>query len=179
MKTLSTDRLFVDRFDTPIGTALLVTDADAALRLLDWEDHEDRMRVLLRRQYGTVTLERGSAPDAVRQPLERYFAGELSALAEISWRTQGTAFQELVWRALTDIAAGETMSYGALALRIGKGSAVRAVGLANGANPVSVVVPCHRVIGADGSLTGYGGGIERKRWLLRHEGALGATELDL
>ncbi|MBV8768953.1 MAG: MGMT family protein, partial [Hyphomicrobiales bacterium] len=78
-----------------------------------------------------------------------------------------------------DIAVGETMSYGALAARIGKASAVRAVGLANGANPVSVVVPCHRVIGSDGSLTGYGGGIERKRWLLRHEGATAAVELAL
>ena len=85
----------------------------------------------------------------------------------------------MVWRALTDIAAGETLSYGALAHRIGKSSAVRAVGLANGANPVSVVVPCHRVIGSDGSLTGYGGGLERKRWLLQHEGALRASELPL
>jgi len=179
MTTFSSDRLHLDRFDTPIGRALLVTDDGGALRLLDWEDHEDRMRVLLRRQYGSVALEGGPAPAGVRQPLERYFAGDLSALSEIPWRAQGTAFQELVWRALTGIAAGETMSYGALAKRIGKANAVRAVGLANGANPVSVVVPCHRVIGSDGSLTGYGGGLERKRWLLRHEGALATTELEL
>ncbi len=175
----SPNRLHLDRFDTPIGTALLVTDDDGVLRLLDWEDHEDRMRVLLRRQYGSAPVERGAAPAPIRLALERYFAGELQALSEIPWRTQGTAFQELVWRALAGIAAGETMSYGSLALRIGKASAVRAVGLANGANPVSVVVPCHRVIGADGSLTGYGGGLERKRWLLRHEGALAASELAL
>ncbi|MBV8450462.1 MAG: methylated-DNA--[protein]-cysteine S-methyltransferase [Hyphomicrobiales bacterium] len=175
----SSDRFILDRLDTPIGTALLVTDDDGNLRLLDWEDHEDRMRVLLRRGYGPVALGRGPAPAAVRLPLERYFAGELSALSEIPWRTQGTEFQQLVWRALADIAVGETMSYGALAARIGKASAVRAVGLANGANPVSVVVPCHRVIGSDGSLTGYGGGIERKRWLLRHEGATAAAELAL
>ncbi|MBV9569243.1 MAG: methylated-DNA--[protein]-cysteine S-methyltransferase [Hyphomicrobiales bacterium] len=172
-------RLHLDRFDTPIGTALLVTDDEGNLRLLDWEDHEERMRVLLRRRYGSVALEPAFAPAAIRLPLERYFAGELSALAEIPWRTQGTAFQQLVWNALTAIAAGETISYGALAMRIGKASAVRAVGLANGANPVSVVVPCHRVIGSDGSLTGYGGGLERKRWLLRHEGALAETELAL
>lgn len=169
------DRLHLDRFHTPIGTALLVTDDDGNLRLLDWEDHEERMRLLLRRGYGSVALERGPAPTAVRLPLERYFSGELSALSEIPWRTQGTAFQQLVWNALTGIAAGRTMSYGALAQRIGKANAVRAVGLANGANPVSVVVPCHRVIGSDGSLTGYGGGLERKRWLLRHEGALAET----
>jgi methylated-DNA-[protein]-cysteine S-methyltransferase len=171
--------LHLDRFDTPIGTALLVTDDDGALRFLDWEDHEERMRVLLHRQYGSVALERGSAPNAVRLPLERYFAGELSALSEIRWRTQGTQFQRLVWQALTRIGPGKTMSYSALAARIGKASAVRAVGLANGANPVSIVVPCHRVIGADGSLTGYGGGLERKRWLLQHEGALPVSELAL
>jgi methylated-DNA-[protein]-cysteine S-methyltransferase len=169
------DRLHLDRLDTPIGRALLLTDDEGALRTLDWEDHEDRMRVLLRRHYGPVELDEGRAPDTVRLPLERYFAGELPALREIAWRTQGTPFQRAVWQALTEIQAGETLSYGALASRIGKASAVRAVGLANGANPVSVVVPCHRVIGADGSLTGYGGGLERKRWLLRHEGAIGGT----
>jgi len=173
------DRLHQDRLDTPIGRALLLTDDDGALRVFDWEDHEDRMRVLLRRHYGEVALAPGRAPDAVRLPLERYFAGDLPALGEISWRTQGTPFQRTVWKALTDIPVGETLSYGALAVRIGKASAVRAVGLANGANPVSVVVPCHRVIGSDGSLTGYGGGLERKRWLLAHEGARGASELAL
>ncbi len=84
---------------------------------------------------------------------------------------EGTPFQRRVWAALTHIPAGETRSYGAQATQIGRPSAVRAVGLANGQNPIGLVVPCHRVIGADGSLTGYGGGIERKRWLLRHEGA--------
>src|SRR6201987_5716720 len=94
MATLSPDRLHLDRFGTPIGTALLVTDDDGALRLLDWEDHEDRMCVLLRRQYGSAEVERGAAPAPVRRPLERYFAGELQALSEIPWRTQGTPFQE-------------------------------------------------------------------------------------
>jgi methylated-DNA-[protein]-cysteine S-methyltransferase len=173
------DRLHIDRLDTPIGRALLASDDDGVLCVFDWEDHEDRMRVLLRRQYGPVRLEEGRAPGQIRLALERYFEGELEALAEIPWRTRGTPFQRRVWKALTDIPVGETLSYGALAHRIGKASAVRAVGLANGANPVSVVVPCHRVIGADGSLTGYGGGLERKRWLLRHEGALPETELPL
>ena len=80
-----------------------------------------------------------------------------------------TASQQRVWRALCDIAYGETISYGELARRIGQPAAARAVGLANGQNPIAIVVPCHRVIGANGSLTGYGGGLERKRWLLAHE----------
>jgi methylated-DNA-[protein]-cysteine S-methyltransferase len=85
--------------------------------------------------------------------------------------TGGTPFQRLVWAALREIAAGRTLSYAALAGRIGRPTAIRAVGLANGANPVGVVVPCHRVVGSDSTLTGYGGGLARKRWLLEHEGA--------
>ncbi|SDR61468.1 methylated-DNA-[protein]-cysteine S-methyltransferase [Rhizobiales bacterium GAS191] len=173
------EHFHVDRVATPIGTALLVTDQEGVLRCLDWEDHEDRMRVLLRRHYGPLTLSDGPAPATIRLPLERYFAGELAALAEIPWRTKGTEFQRSVWNALTRIPVGETLSYGRLAAHLGKPDAMRAVGLANGANPVGVVVPCHRVIGADGSLTGYGGGLHRKRWLLAHEGAIKSAELAL
>jgi len=173
------DRLHLDRLETPIGRALLVSDDEGVLRVLDWEDHEDRMRLYLRRRYGAPRIEEGRACEQIRLPLERYFAGELQALEQITWRSEGTPFQHLVWNALTRIPVGETLSYGALASHIGKASAVRAVGLANGTNPVGVVVPCHRVIGSNGSLTGYGGGMERKRWLLRHEGALPRAELDL
>jgi methylated-DNA-[protein]-cysteine S-methyltransferase len=102
--------------------------------------------------------------------LSAYFRGNLDRLGEIKWRVGGTDFQRSVWNALPSIPAGTTMSYGALATRLKVPKAVRAVGHANGANPLSVVIPCHRLIGADGSLTGYGGGIERKRWLLAHEG---------
>jgi methylated-DNA-[protein]-cysteine S-methyltransferase len=165
------DRFGLDRLQTPIGTALLVTDADGILRALDWEDHEPRMRQLLRRQYGVLAVENARAPDEVRLALSGYFAGELDRLSTIRWRVAGTTFQRMVWTALTTIPAGTTMSYGALAAQLGKPRAVRAVGHANGANPLSVVVPCHRLIGADGSLVKYGGGIERKRWLLTHEGA--------
>jgi methylated-DNA-[protein]-cysteine S-methyltransferase len=111
-------------------------------------------------------------PQSVSAPLRRYFAGDFAALGEIAWHAPGTDFQRAVWTALTAIPAGETRSYAALAAAIDKASAVRAVGHANGANPVSVVVPCHRLIGSNGSLTGYGGGIARKRWLLAHEGAI-------
>jgi methylated-DNA-[protein]-cysteine S-methyltransferase len=108
----------------------------------------------------------------LRNKLSAYFAGELSALAGLTVLTGGTPFQRQVWAALRKIPIGKTTSYGALAQRIGRPNAIRAVGLANGANPVGVVIPCHRVIGADGSLTGYAGGLERKRWMLEHEGAL-------
>ena len=162
----------LDRLQTPIGTALLVTDADGALRALDWEDYEARMRELLRLQYGAPELQNARAPKAIRAALSGYFKGDLDRLNAINWRVAGTPFQRKVWTALRTIPAGTTMSYGALALQLDMPKAVRAVGLANGANPISVVVPCHRVIGANGSLTGYGGGLERKRWLLEHEGAV-------
>lgn len=165
------ETLFLDRLATPMGEGLLITDAEGFLRAFDWTSHEDRMHLLLRRQNPPVSLKEGRAPDAVRSAFETYFAGDLSALGKIRWRTGGTDFQRKVWAALCTIPAGRTFSYKRLAEQIGKPAAVRAVGLANGQNPVGIVVPCHRVIGADGSLTGYGGGLERKAWLLRHEGA--------
>jgi len=162
----------LDRLETPIGTALLVTDAEGVLRALDWEDYEPRLRTLLRLQYGASVLTDARAPDDVRAALSGYFAGDLDCLNTIKWRVAGTTFQRKIWTALTTIPAGTTMSYGALAAQLDMPKAVRAVGLANGSNPISVVVPCHRVIGANGSLTGYGGGLPRKRWLLEHEGVL-------
>jgi methylated-DNA-[protein]-cysteine S-methyltransferase len=162
----------LDRLQTPIGTALLVTDADGALRALDWEDHEPRMKELLRLQYGAVALKDARAPKDIRAALSGYFKGDIDRLSTIKWRVAGTPFQRKVWTALTTIPASTTMSYGALAAKLEVPNAMRAVGHANGSNPISVVVPCHRVIGADGSLTGYGGGLERKRWLLEHEGVV-------
>jgi methylated-DNA-[protein]-cysteine S-methyltransferase len=144
---------------------------------LDWDDHQPRMERLLRLQRGLPAsqLRPGPAPPALAQQLERYFAGEIDALAAIEVSECGTPFQRAVWAALRRIPAGRTLSYGALARCIGRPSAVRAVGAANGANPIGLVVPCHRVIGADASLTGYAGGLTRKRWLLRHEAAHGAA----
>lgn len=162
----------LDRLQTPIGTALLVTDAEGALRALDWEDYEPRMRQLLRLQCGAPVLENARAPADTRAALSAYFEGELACLDAIKWRVAGTAFQRKVWTALRAIPVGTTTSYGALAARLDMPTAVRAVGHANGSNPISVVVPCHRVIGASGSLTGYGGGLQRKRWLLEHEGVV-------
>jgi methylated-DNA-[protein]-cysteine S-methyltransferase len=165
------ERLRLDRLPTPIGESLIVTDEAGALRAFDWADRETSMARLLRLHYGSVVPEPGAAPGIIKRLLRRYFEGEPGCLAAIDWRTAGTPFQRSVWTALTTIAPGETLSYGALAAKLGCPTSVRAVGLANGSNPISVVVPCHRVIGANGSLTGYGGGIERKRWLLNHEGA--------
>jgi methylated-DNA-[protein]-cysteine S-methyltransferase len=161
----------LDRLPTPIGTALLVTDADGLLRALDWEDYELRMQQLLRLHYGTVELKNARAPRELRAALTGYFKGDLDRLAAIQWRVAGTPFQQKVWNALPKIPAGTTLSYGALAAKLRMPKAVRAVGHANGSNPISVVLPCHRLIGANGSLVKYGGGLERKRWLLQHEGA--------
>lgn len=111
--------------------------------------------------------------------LQRYFDGEITALDAIPVAFSGTPFQKKVWTALRTIHAGTTLSYGDLARRIGEPAAVRAVGLANGRNPIGVVVPCHRVIGSDGSLTGYGGGLPRKRWLLDHEARHSAFRLEM
>jgi methylated-DNA-[protein]-cysteine S-methyltransferase len=164
--------LGLGRLKTPIGVALLVTDADEVLCALDWEDYEPRMRQLLRLQHGAFDLKERSAPRDMRLALSAYFSGELEALRAIKWRLGGTPFQRKVWTALAEIPAGTTMSYGAMAATLGAPKAMRAVGHANGANPLSVVIPCHRLIGADGSLVKYGGGLHRKRWLLAHEGVV-------
>lgn len=163
-------RLHLDRFASPIGIVTLVTDDHGHLRALDFDDYDQRMRFLLTRHYGAFTLQDGPAPAAVRVPLTAYFAGDHAAAATIPVQTAGTPFQRLVWAALRTIPPGATRSYGSIAAALGKPEASRAVGLANGANPVAIVVPCHRVIGADASLTGFGGGLHRKQWLLEHEG---------
>jgi methylated-DNA-[protein]-cysteine S-methyltransferase len=162
-------RLRLERRASPIGVMLIVTDEAGTLRALDFEEYEARLSTLLRRHYPIFTLADGEAPLAHGRSLDAYFDGEIEALEKIETATGGTVFQRKVWKALRTIPPAATLSYGALAERIGCPKASRAVGLANGANPVSIVVPCHRVIGASGTLTGYGGGLERKRWLLDHE----------
>lgn len=164
------DILYRDTFSSPVGEIRLVTDRAGILRALDFGDHEPRLLRLLARHYGATPLVAGAAPAEIRTALQAYFDGDFGALGMIRWATAGTEFQRTVWAALTEIPVGTTQSYGALAAKIGNAQAVRAVGLANGSNPVAIVVPCHRVIGADGTLTGYGGGLPRKKWLLEHEG---------
>ena len=175
-RTSRPEPLTVDRVDSPIGAILVVHDGQGQLRALDFEDHAPRMRQLLRLYHGAEgighTLRDGPAPHATRHALERYFAGDLTAVDGLGIMTGGTEFQRAVWTALRRIRPGTTTTYGALARQVGRPRAMRAVGAANGANPISIVLPCHRVIGADASLTGYGGGLDRKRWLLTHEGAM-------
>lgn len=165
-------RLLLDRAPSPIGELLIVTDEAGLLRAIDFHDYEHRLDRLLKIHYGPLRPDAGAAPTATRSALAAYFAGEFSALSAVAWDTNGTAFQQAVWTALTQIPAGETVTYSELARRAGRPAAIRAAGHANGSNPLSIVAPCHRVIGMDGTLTGYGGGIARKRWLLAHEKAI-------
>lgn len=164
------EHLFLDQLDTPIGALQLVTDERGILRAIGFGEHDAEMLRQLKAHYAGLRPEPGPAPAAIRDALEAYFAGDIAAVEGLPWATAGTDFQQRVWTALAEIPAGTTTSYGVIAARIGSPKAVRAVGLANGANPIPIVVPCHRVIGANGTLTGYGGGLERKSWLLAHEG---------
>jgi methylated-DNA-[protein]-cysteine S-methyltransferase len=159
---------------TPTGVMRLISDADGAIRALDWDDHEPRLLRLLRLHYGEggARLQPRSDVSAARRALEAYFDGEMVALDALPVQVGGTPFQRQVWTALRDIPVGATECYAGLASRIGREKAARAVGMANNGNPVAIIVPCHRIIGRNGALTGYGGGLERKLWLLRHEGAL-------
>ena len=174
MRNAPPETLTLDRVATPTGEVLLVVDAVGVVRALDFAGYEDRMSRLLRRHWGEVELVEGRAPAAVRSAVEAWFGGDLTALDGLRVKTNGTDFQRAVWAALRAIPAGETRTYGQLAAAIGSPKAVRAAGLANGQNPIAVIVPCHRVIGANGTLTGYAGGLERKQWLLAHEGARAA-----
>jgi methylated-DNA-[protein]-cysteine S-methyltransferase len=161
----------VARRKTPLGDILLVVDGDGVLRAADFADCEDRLARLLGRRLrpATYRLAAGRAPAVISQPVDAYFDGELGAAQSIPISLDGTAFQEEVWEALRKIEPGCVITYAGLAKKIGRPQAARAVGHANAANPICVIVPCHRLIGANGDLTGYSGGVERKRWLLDHE----------
>jgi methylated-DNA-[protein]-cysteine S-methyltransferase len=172
-------RLQLEERTWELSTLLLVTDAEGALRALEFADHEARMHRLLKSHYGQYSIEKSAAPATLVRALDAYFSGSIDALVDLPVATGGTAFQRLVWDELRKIPAGTTLSYGRLAERLGRRGAARAVGAANAANPVAIVLPCHRVIGASGTLTGYAGGLGHKQWLLAHErrfaGALAAA----
>ena len=171
--------LVFDRIPSPVGELLIAADADGRLRAIDWAE-EQGLRDRLARSAGPggFTLAPQRNPAGLTAAIEAYFSGDLAAIDTLPVEAGGTPFQRTVWAALRGIACGTTVSYGEIARRIGQPGAMRAVGLANNANPIPIVVPCHRVIGADGSMTGFGGGIARKRWLLDHEGA-GSPQLSL
>jgi AraC family transcriptional regulator of adaptative response/methylated-DNA-[protein]-cysteine methyltransferase len=166
---LSAPPLVLTRIETPLGDMLAVTD-DAALHLLEFHDRTalpTEMRRIEQR-FGAVVEGATAASVALASELSEYFAGTRTAFAARIVQ-RGSPFTSRVWSALRDIPCGETRSYGQIAERIGQPAAVRAVARANGANQVAILVPCHRVIGADGTLVGYGGKLWRKQWLLDHE----------
>jgi methylated-DNA-[protein]-cysteine S-methyltransferase len=169
--------LHYDEFESPIGSLPFVSDGER-ICALGFAGYQKSIEIQLSKRFGAVEWKRGSDPQNLKTILWRYFDGDLKVLDAIEVSTAGTAFQEQVWKALRTIPVGSTWSYSQLAVHIGRPRAVRAVGHANGQNPVAVIVPCHRVIGASSALTGFGGGLERKRWLLQHEGAL-ARDLGL
>jgi AraC family transcriptional regulator of adaptative response/methylated-DNA-[protein]-cysteine methyltransferase len=161
--------LRAEKLETPIGPMLAVAD-ETGLRLLEFAGRPALPAELARleRSFGPVGFGATAVVDALREQLAAYFAGERCDF-EIPIAQPGTAFQAGVWAALQDIPAGETRSYGEFARSLGRPEAVRAVAGANGANTVAILVPCHRLVGADGSLVGYGGGLQRKRWLIEQE----------
>jgi len=160
--------LATDEIRSPIGTIVVVT-GERGLCALDFDDCRERMTRLLRRHHGEVTLEKRRNPRGVSTRVRAYLEGRLDALDDITVDAGGTDFQRTVWAALREIPCGARVSYADIAGAIGKPKAARAVGAANGQNPVALVVPCHRVVAADGKLAGYAGGMKRKEWLLEHE----------
>lgn len=163
--------LQTDSVPSPIGDLVIVADMAGNLCAAEFADRDERLHRSLHLQFGAgrYVLVPARDPAGLSTAISAYFAGDLDAIDDLPVAAGGTEFQRRVWEALRRIPCGATTSYQALARKIGRPAAVRAVGTANGANPVSVVVPCHRVIGTGGSLTGYGGGLARKRWLLDHE----------
>jgi len=159
--------LALGRYDSPIGQLAVATVGDSIVGIDLRGDPAALETQLIKKTGGSAS---GPPSRVVLEGLDRYFAGDLTAIDALAVNPSGTPFQLRVWSALRDVHAGSTTSYSAIAKRLGMPQAVRAVGAANGANPIPIVIPCHRVIGADGRLVGYGGGLERKRWLLAHEG---------
>lgn len=162
----------VVRYASPLGK-LSLASIDGKLVHLDFEDNDDRLKTIQSRRFKNLEwIEGGTAPADVISWLDGYFAGNVGALPMHAINMIGTDFQKSVWDALTKIPSGQSLSYAGLADQLGNPKAVRAVARANALNPVSIIVPCHRVIGSNGTLTGYAGGLDRKKWLLDHEAAM-------
>lgn len=166
------DRLTLSWVESPIGPLALACDATGVVRGVSFGDG---LIKTMRREYPDAALSDGETPAAVARELAAYFTGDRKALSRVPWSLEGAAtdgFQLRVWMALAEAPPGVTLSYGEMAKRAGEPGAAQAAGVALNRNPIPLVLACHRVVGADGSLTGFGGGLERKGWLLRHEGAL-------
>ena len=162
-------RLRYDEVPSPIGKILVVL-LDEHLAALDFEGYSDRLHRLLERRFGQYALSNERNPAGIRVTIGDYFDGSLSALGKASLASYGSPFQERAWQALRTIPPGQCATYAEQAVKIGAPKAARAVGHANALNPIAIAIPCHRVIGTSRSLTGYAGGLDRKRWLLAHEG---------
>ena len=172
-------KLSVSRLETPLGEVTLAS-TPAGLVGLAFENRVDGLWRFLKSRFGSIEPDSADDADPARAELSAYFDGTVGALEKIRTDAGGTEFQSRVWAALRRIPGGRTLSYGELARSIGQPTGFRAVATANATNPVAIVIPCHRVIHADGSISGYGGGVDRKKWLLRHEAdnlpfVLGAT----
>ncbi|RWR03656.1 cysteine methyltransferase [[Pantoea] beijingensis] len=166
--------LLEDSIETPLGKLVIISDEQQHLRAVEWDEYHERIMRLLHIHYAAqgFRLRRLKNAGGLSAQLSRYFEGDLAVIQQLPVATNGTDFQREVWKMLREIPCGSVMRYGEMATKLGRPGAARAVGAANGANPISVVVPCHRVIGANGTLTGYAGGVKRKEWLLKHEGYL-------
>jgi methylated-DNA-[protein]-cysteine S-methyltransferase len=163
-------KIQISSMDSPVGR-LAIAATDGRVCLLHFGGDGPGVRRVLQRWYPSGTVCPHADPGGVVGVLRHYFAGKLDAFDAVEVEMNGTPFQRSVWAALRAVPAGSTVSYADIARAVGAPSSVRAVGAANGANPVALIVPCHRVVGSNGSLTGYGGGLDRKRWLLEHERA--------
>ena len=164
--------LFTAVIDSPIGPLALAWDAAGKLRGASFDGAGGGLARTMRREYPDARLTPGELPEPGAAALEAYFAGAAGALLDLPWAVEGDGFQPRVWRALAEVPAGATISYGEMAKRAGEPGAAQAAGVALNRNPIPLILPCHRVIGADGAMVGFGGGLERKTWLLAHEGAL-------
>ena len=163
--------LILDSLDTPIGEMTAVFSGNA-LCYLDFSDCPDRLAGILKKRFPMREMKSKTNPGCIRDKVSAYFKGDVNAFEGVKLDTGGTVFQQSVWRALMKIPHGRTISYSELAENVNNPKAVRAVGSANGQNPIAIIIPCHRVIASTGALAGYAGGIERKQKLLELEGAL-------
>ena len=171
--------LIREQLDTPVGPVTLMTEEDGTVRMLEFSEKSDRTGNHLSRHFDGADIRDGRTPGPAREALKAYFRGDITAIDDLTVAAEDTPFRESVWAALRTIPPGEPWTYGDLAKAVGSPKGFRAVGSANGANPIAIIVPCHRVIASGGKLGGYGGGLERKTWLLRHEAINCGKELAL
>ncbi len=157
--------------ESPLGDLIVMFEKNTIFGL-DFAHNATRLNDLMTRYWGFTDILEANAPETITKAIHRYFEGDKNAFNTLKTALNGTEFQMAIWQAIRNVPWGETRSYGQLAKEIKRPKAVRAVGAANGANPIALIHACHRIIGADGTLTGYAGGLDKKKWLLAHERGL-------